>query len=215
MAAAHAKLDAYAHHPYPSTPVETPSSGGCRTCPAITMATIRKLLVLVRRFFGPKPIWLTEYGYQSNPPDTFLGVPLKRQANIVSLAAMRAWRLPRVAMLIQYLYRDESVLGRFQTGLVFANDRPKPALQGYKLPFAQMQRHGSQTVVWGQIRDGRPGRKPYRLEVLRRNVWKAVGPDRPTDDAGVFIRTLRLKRGALVRVWSPGQRRFSLQLRIR
>ena len=86
MFRAHAKLDAYAHHPYPSTPSETPSSGGCRTCPAITMATIRKLLVLVKRYFGPKPIWLTEYGYQSNPPDTFLGVPLKRQATMVSLA---------------------------------------------------------------------------------------------------------------------------------
>ena len=42
---------------------------------------------------------------------------------LVSLAAMRAWRLPRVTMLIQYLYRDEVVLSRFQTGLVFANDR--------------------------------------------------------------------------------------------
>ncbi len=215
MAAADARLDAYAHHPYPLTPAETPSSGGCRTCPSITMATIRKLLILVRHSLGPKPIWLTEYGYQSNPPDRFLGVPLKRQANMVSLAALRAWRLPRVRILIQYLYRDEVALGRFQTGLVFANNRWKPSLQGYRLPFAQMQRHGSQAVVWGQIRDGRPGRKPYRLEVLRRNVWKAVGPARLTDAAGVFVRTIRLKRGALLRVWSPGQRRFSLQLRIR
>jgi len=33
MAAAHAKLDAYAHHPYPLRPNETPSSGGCKNCP--------------------------------------------------------------------------------------------------------------------------------------------------------------------------------------
>jgi hypothetical protein len=215
MAAAHAKFDAYAHHPYPATPAETPSGGGCRHCPWITMATIRKLLILVRRSFGPKPIWLTEYGYQSRPPDPFLGVPLKRQATLLSFAALRAWRLPRVTMLIQYLYRDELALSRFQSGLVFANDRPKPSLQGFKLPFAQMQRHGFQTVVWGQIRGGRPGRKPYRLEVLRRNVWKAVGHDRLTNDDGVFIRTIRLKPGALLRIWSPRQRRFSLQLRIR
>ena len=122
MAAAHAKLDAYAHHPYPSSPGETPSSGGCKNCPSITMATIPKLLILVRRSFGPKPVWLTEYGYQTNPPDTFLGVPPQRQATLLSLAAMRAWRLPRVTMLIQYLYRDEVVLSRFQTGLVFANE---------------------------------------------------------------------------------------------
>jgi hypothetical protein len=78
----------------PSTPSETPSSGGCKNCPWITMATIRKLLILVKRHFGSKPIWLTEYGYQTNPPDTFLGVTLKRQATNLSLAAMRAWRCP-------------------------------------------------------------------------------------------------------------------------
>jgi hypothetical protein len=215
MAAAHAKLDAYAHHPYPSSPAETPSSGGCRNCPSITMATIPKLLILVRRSFGPKPVWLTEYGYQTNPPDTFLGVPLKRQATMLSLAALRAWRLPRVTMLIQYLYRDEVALGRFQTGLVFADDRPKPSLQAFRLPFAQMGRHDLQAVVWGQIRGGRPGRKPYRLEVLHQNVWKAVGHDRLTNDAGFFIRTIRLKPGALLRIWSSRQERFSLQLRIR
>jgi hypothetical protein len=157
---------------------------------------------------------LTEYGYQSNPPDTFLGVRLKRQANMVSLAAMRVWRLPRVTMLIQYLYRDEIVLSRFQTGLAFANNRWKPSMQSFKLPFAQMARRGSQAVVWGQIRGG-PGRKPYRLDVLRGNVWTPLGGNRMTDGHGVFMRTVRLKRGSLLRVWSPGQRRFSLQLRLR
>jgi hypothetical protein len=215
MAAAHAKLDAYAHHPYPSTPAETPSSGGCRNCPSITMATIPKLLILVRRSFGPKPVWLTEYGYQTNPPDTFFGVPLKRQSTLLSLAAMRAWRLPRVTMLIQYLYRDEVALGRFQTGLVFANNAPKPSQQGFELPFAEMGRDGLRTSVWGQIRDGRRGRSSYQLEVLHRNVWEPVGHPRLTNDAGVFVRTIRLKRGALLRIRSPRQHRFSLQLRVR
>ncbi len=215
MAAAHAKLDAYAHHPYPLRPNETPSSGGCKNCPSITMATLPKLLILVRRHFGPKPVWLTEYGYQTNPPDTFLGVSPRRQATLLSLAAMRAWRLPRVAMLIQYLYRDEPMLTRFQTGLVFIDDRLKPSLQGFKIPFAEMRRVGFETVVWGQIRNGRTGRKRYRLEVLRKNQWQAVGHDRLTNDAGVFVRTIRLKRGALLRIGTPPGNRFSLQLRVR
>ena len=215
MAAAHAKLDAYTHHPYPLSPVETPSSHGCRFCPSITMATLPKLLILVRRYFGPKPIWLTEYGYQTNPPDTFLGVAPKRQATLLGLAAMRAWRLPRVTMLIQYLYRDEVALSRFQTGLVYADNRPKPSLQGFKLPFAEMRRVGFQTEVWGQIRGGKPGRRmPYEVEVLRRNAWRPVGGVRLTDTTGVFVRSIRLKRGALLRIWSPHQNRFSLQLRV-
>ncbi len=217
MARAHAKLDAYAHHPYPSKPTETPSSGGCKNCPSITMATIPKLLILVRRYFGPKPVWLTEYGYQTNPPDDLLGVTLQRQATMLSLAAMRVWRLSRVTMLIQYLYRDEVALGRFQTGLVFVDNRWKPSLQGFRLPFAEMRRDASsRTVVWGQIRGGRPGRRqPYRLEVLHRNVWKAVGRDRLTDNTGVFVRTIRLKRGALLRIWAPREQRFSLHVRVR
>jgi hypothetical protein len=215
MAAAHAKLDAYAHHPYPLRPTETPSSGGCKNCPSITMATVPKLLILVRRYFGPKPVWLTEYGYQTNPPDAFLGVPPRRQATMLGLAAMRAWRLPRVTMLIQYLYRDEPELSRFQSGLVFIDDRPKAALAAFKLPFAQMGRNGMHAVVWGQIRGGRPGRKPYRLEVLHKNQWQAVGHDRLTNDGGFFMRTIRLKHGALLRIWSPRQRRYSVQLRVR
>jgi hypothetical protein len=215
MAMAHAKLDAYAHNPYPLRPTETPSSGGCKNCPSITMATVPKLLILVRRYFGPKPVWLTEYGYQTNPPDTFLGVPPKRQATMLSLAAMRAWRLARVTMLIQYLYRDEPQLSRFQTGLVYADGRLKPSLQAFRLPFAEMRRVGFETTVWGQVRGGPPGRKRYRLEVLHRNVWEAVGHDRLTNDDGVFVRTIRLKKGALLRIRVPPGLRFSLEVRVR
>jgi len=215
MAIAHAKLDAYAHHPYPSSPAETPSAHGCRFCPSITMATLPKLLILAKRYFRGKPIWLTEYGYQTNPPDTFLGVTPKRQATMLSLAAMRAWRLPRVTMLIQYLYRDEPQLSRFQTGLVYIDDRPKPSLQGFVLPFAEMRRRGFDTTLWGQIRNGRRGRQHYQLQILRKNVWTAVGAVRLTNDSGIFMRTLRLKRGALLRVWAPPRRRYSLQVRIR
>ena len=179
------------------------------------MATIRKLLVRVKRSFGPKPIWLTEYGYQSNPPDMFLGVPLKRQARMVSLAAMRAWRLPRVTMLFQYLYRDEPRAQPLPDRARLRERPPETVAAGIQAAVRADEPKRVRAVVWGQIRDGRPGRKPYRLEVLRKNAWKPVGPDRLTNDHGVFVRTIRLKRGALLRVWSPSQRRFSLQLRIR
>ena len=173
MARAHAQLDAYAHNPYPLRPGETPSGHGCRFCPTITMATLPKLLILVRRYWGLKPVWLTEYGYQTNPPDQFLGVSPRKQATLLSLAGMRAWRLARVTMLIQYLYRDEPQLSRFQTGLVYIDDRPKPSLNGFRLPFAEMKRSGFETVVWGQLRDGKPGRKQYQVQVLREEQVEA------------------------------------------
>ena len=65
------------------------------------------------------------------------------------------------------------------------------------------------------LSSARPGCKRYRLEVLRKNAWRPVGRARLTNDSGVFIRTIRVKRGTLFRIWSPSQRRFSQQLRIR
>ena len=179
------------------------------------MATIRKLLILVKRDFGSKPIWLTEYGYQTSPPDRALGVSKTLQARYVSEAAYRAFAARNVDILIQYLYQDEPELSRFQSGLVYADGRPKPSLQAFKLPFAQSGRNGDRAIVWGQVRGGRPGRKTYRLEVLQKNVWKPIRPVRLTNDDGVFIRKIRLKRGALLRILSTRQRRLSLQLRIR
>jgi hypothetical protein len=98
---------------------------------------------------------------------------------------------------------------------VFADDRWKPSLQAFRLPFAQMGRAGERVTLWGQVRDGKPGRKRYRLEVLRRNVWRPVGRARLTNEAGVLTRTVRVKRGALFRIRSLAPARFSVQLRVR
>ena len=131
------------------------------------MATLPKLLILVRRYWGLKPVWLTEYGYQTNPPDQFLGVPPRqagdaaqprRDARVASRARDDADPVP---------LRDEPQLSRFQTGLDYVDDKPKPSLNGFRLPFAEMKRSGVETMVWGQLRDGKPGRKQYEVQVLQ------------------------------------------------
>ena len=73
---ARARLDAYAHNPYPLDPKrETPlHAPPCANCTTVTMATLSRLERLVARDFPRARIWLTEYGYQSNPPDRMLGV---------------------------------------------------------------------------------------------------------------------------------------------
>ena len=77
-----------------------------------------------------------------------------------------------------------------------------------------MGRQGDRAIVWG--RSAAVGRaKDLSARGAQKNAWKPIKPDRLTNEDGVFIRTIRLKRGALLRVWSPAQRRFSLQLRIR
>ena len=118
MGRAGARLDAYAHHPYALSPRETPWSGGCDHCETITMATIGRLVTETQKAFKrPVRLWLTELGYQSNPPDRILGVAPALQASYIAAAAYRAWATPRVDLLIQYLYRDEPGLDRWQSGL--------------------------------------------------------------------------------------------------
>src|SRR6185503_7054785 len=62
----------------------------------------------------------TEYGYQTNPPDRYLGVSNQAQARYLGDGALRAYRAPRVDLLIHYLVRDEADVGRFQSGLFTA-----------------------------------------------------------------------------------------------
>ena len=150
--AVEARLDAYAHNPYPLRPLETPSTGGCDHCETITMATLERLSARsCARFGSRKRIWLTEYGYQTNPPDRLLGVSKELQARYVSEAAQRAYARRNVDMLIQYLYQDEPDVARWQSGYVGAGGAVKISYRAAQLPLAQVSRVGLRTVLWGQV----------------------------------------------------------------
>ena len=59
----------------------------------------------MKRDFGPKRIWLTEYGYETNPPDPN-GVSWAAQAKFVAEAAERAAAAPYVDLLVQFMLQD-------------------------------------------------------------------------------------------------------------
>src|SRR5262249_34290631 len=103
LRAAHARFDAYAHNPYPSSPSESPFSGGARFGRPGTMAPMPRLISTLNRYFGVKPIWITEYAYQTSPPDRVAGVSYAKQALYTSEAALRTWELPQVSMVIHFL----------------------------------------------------------------------------------------------------------------
>lgn len=198
-----ARLDAYAHHPYALVPGETPWSGGCDHCETITMATIGRLVNEARKAFGPVRLWLTELGYQSNPPDRILGVPLRVQASYVAAAAYVAWATPRVDLLIQYLYRDEPGTDRWQSGLETTTGQPKPAMGAVVAPLAQMMRTGSRMSLWGAVRPG-SGARAYILQRWSRTGWSAVGGVQRTRADGTIRREVRATRGARLRLVASG-----------
>jgi hypothetical protein len=212
MDRARARLDAYAHHPYPDYPGDTPFTGGCGHCKTISMSTLERLLRETSRAFPRAPIWLTEYAYQSSP-DPF-GVTPELQARFVAEAARRVFAAPRVEMLVHYLYRDEPDLARWQSGLETVEGRPKPALTATMLPLAQVSRRGTQTRVWGQVRPG-TGAQTYVLQALRSGRWIAVGGAQATSARGYLSRTVFAPRGSKLRLWYPARRLASPTLVVR
>jgi hypothetical protein len=209
MKAAGARLDAYAHHPYPTSRFETPLRGGCAHCQTITMSTIDRLVVETARAWPGKRLWLTEYGYQTNPPDRLLGVSPTTQARFLAEGAYRAYRAPRVDLLIRYLVQDEADPARFQTGLFTAQGKPKPSAAAFPLPLAAIGRG----TVWGQVLPG-VGVRPYRLQLLRPNGGTAwLGGVRRTSARGFL--TARVPSGATVRLYSPVTRSFGVAVLVR
>lgn len=214
MKAARARLDAYAHNPYALSPHETPFAGGCTHCETITMSTLGRLLYEVRRAWGAKRIWLTEFGYQTNPPDRVLGVSPSLQARYVAEAGLRAYDAPRVDLLIHYLVVDEPDVGRWQSGLLTATGAAKPSYAAFRLPLGQRSRTGLRTVLWGQVRP-RSGRQSFLLQQLRGGRWYAVGNVRRTNARGFFAAAVRAGQGGRFRFWSPVDRTYSRILAVR
>jgi glycosyl hydrolase family 42 (putative beta-galactosidase) len=208
MKAAHAKLDAYAHNPYPLSPTETPTTGACKYCATITMASLNRLLVDVKSAFGTKTrIWLTEYGYQTNPPDRILGVTYAKQAAYLSQAALKSYLAERVDILIQYLVVDEPNVGRWQSGLYTATAKAKPALQAFRFPLTELSRAGRRTTLWGQVRPG--GTQTYKLQRFTAGRWVAVGASSHTTARGFFRRVVNATAGARFRIWVPSEHTYS------
>jgi hypothetical protein len=200
MRAAHARLDAYAQNPYGVGRGETPSKGSCSDC--FTMASLSTIRREVTRNFGSKPLWLTEYGYQTNPPDRILGVSQALQATYLGRAALKVWRQRGVTMLIQFLVRDEPAVGGWQSGLFTANGEPKLAYHAFALPLAQVSRRGARAVLWGEVRPG-SGARAYVLQQSVGRSWRTVGGTRRTTRTGAFTASVTLPRGARVRLFAP------------
>jgi hypothetical protein len=206
MRKAHAQLDAYSHHAYPVTRGEGPfgfAHGVCRYCTGVlTLANLPALVREVQRDFGPKRIWLTESGWQTNPPDR-AGVSPALQARYVAESALRARNAPLVDILIHFLVKDESRTNGWQSGLMWASGVAKPSFNAFMLPIAEDGRRGRRMTIWGQVRPG-TGRRRYLLQSFTQGNWAAVGRAALTDNSGSYRRVVYAIRGMRYRIeWLP------------
>jgi hypothetical protein len=125
------RFDVYAHHPYYGGPREAPATKpkGKQT---VTLANIGVLTKLIGQLWGGKKLWITEYGYQTRPPDRTFGVSWSKQAKYLTQAYKIARKNPRITMMLWFLLRDEGRLGGWQSGLITVNGKKKPAYTAFR-----------------------------------------------------------------------------------
>jgi Glycosyl hydrolase catalytic core len=128
-------FDAWAHHPYYAGPSDQPSTKpvSVKGTPstAVTLGNIGDLIREVTRLYGNKRIWITEYGYQTSPPDRLFGVSYAKQAAYLTQAFAIARKNPRIDMMLWFLLKDEPSLGGWQSGLLTNGGKRKPAYNAF------------------------------------------------------------------------------------
>jgi hypothetical protein len=161
----------FAHHPYYFLHAPWVSATDGNFVPLANLGRLERGLDRALATYGVHrrlPIYLTEYGYQTNPPDPYVDVSPAAQASYLNAADYMAWRDPRVRSVAQFLLYDAapdpryqpsdfSYWGTFQTGLLFANGRAKPAYGAYRMPIwiaTTRLGRGQSVFIWGQVRPG-------------------------------------------------------------
>ncbi len=129
-------FDAWAHHPYYAGPTDQPTTKpvGARGSPAtaVTLGNIGDLITAVTKLYGNKRIWITEYGYQTNPPDKLFGVSWAKQALYLTQAFAIARKNPRIDMMLWFLLKDDPDVGGWQSGLITFGGKKKPAFAAFE-----------------------------------------------------------------------------------
>ena len=127
------RMDAYAHHPYYGHRTEKPTTVP-RDKKAVTMANIGVLIKQVNRLWGRKTrVWITEYGYQTNPPDRLFGVSYRNQARYMQQAVAMAKKTRRIDMFVWFLIKDEGRLSGWQSGVITRRGARKPSYRAFQL----------------------------------------------------------------------------------
>jgi hypothetical protein len=178
--------DGYSHHPY--SLLHTPDWSDKRHPDYAMMGDIARLTSTLNRLVAmhridPKirNVWLTEYGYESNPPDPIKPFSPAEQAANINWAEYLAWKNPQIKSFPQFLLQDMGTVsqadaargkrdyGDWQSGLYFNDGSPKPAATSFPLALhvdcttGLAKKRDRLLVIWGHVRPG-SGPRPVTME---------------------------------------------------
>ncbi|HEY2769831.1 MAG TPA: hypothetical protein VGI87_04655 [Solirubrobacteraceae bacterium] len=197
----------FAHHPYsfflkPSAGFSDPNF-----VPLSQLTRLETALDSIFSAYGVHrqlPIYLTEYGYETNPPDPFRGVPLAKQALYLDQAQYMAWQDSRVRSMAQFLLVDSApnttfpknsvgYWSTFQTGLEFLGGKRKPSFVAYRLPIYVPKpffARGATVSVWGMLRPAKNGTEQQaQIQYRPRHGAAQTLATVDTHDASGFLST--------------------------
>ncbi|MDQ6605388.1 MAG: hypothetical protein M3Z06_02435 [Actinomycetota bacterium] len=195
----------YAHHPYsfdqsPAKPMPTPG--------LVTLATLPGFERTFDRIFAaygrPRgfPMYLTEFGYKSDPPNPYVHTSLGQQETFLNEGEYLAWRDPRVHALAQFLLVDDkpkagtkrgsrAYWGTFQSGLEYANGTHKPSYGAFQIPiWLPSARPGQRVTVWGQLRPAAHAAPQYAVLQYARGAsrtWSALREIETANSQGFLV----------------------------
>jgi hypothetical protein len=149
----------FADHPYPQgLPPNKATPNEPDFAELAQIGKLERVLDTMQRVYGSRtkfPIWSTEFGYQTTPPDPEAGtVTPTIAARYLNWAEYLTWLDPRIKSYDQYLFVD-SPTGHFATGLVAADGTPKPGYYAWRMPLflpVDTTAKGHPLVVWGGAR---------------------------------------------------------------
>jgi hypothetical protein len=223
FAAAHPGLFAasgWAHHPYSlTTPPRAPDSSRDDA----TLSGVPRLVKALDTIFAAYgqsarlPVWLTEYGYQTDPPDPTIGVSLAQQADWLDSATHIAYRNSRIASMAQFLLVDDGPLtkfkpddprywGSFQTGLVSGQGKRKPSYGSWQRPIdvsPRRTRPAGKLRVFGQLRTAPDSQRlTAEIQFRRRGAhrWARVSRVTVGNPRGFLDVALRAKGSGSYRI---------------
>jgi hypothetical protein len=194
-----------AYHPY--TPPDGPHVPERRDDAAIgQLSRVRATIdALARRGKLPRrlPIWITEMGYQTKPPDPFQGTPIRRAAAFMDESEWIAFRNRRVATYSQYTLQDDpprpgpSILrwSSWQAGLYFHDGKRKPYIyEAFRLPVFVRTLGANRVEVFGARRTLSSGTAQIESKAPGAG-YRALGSAQ-VNQAGYFRRVFKVNGAA-------------------
>lgn len=147
---------------------------------------------------GRHELWATEIWWESNPPDTEVGIPLQRQARYIEQAFYVLWK-QGAEVVLNFQVHDAAVdpetpLSQVQTGVLFRDFRPKPSATAFSFPFVTDRRRNGKAPAWGIA----PSSGKLRIQLKNGERWTTIERIR-VRRGNVFTAKLRVERSAKLR----------------